>query len=229
MKYSGRNPFDYFDEVYYINLEKRADRREQIEIELASVGIHNATRVVGIEHENPALGCHLSHAVVFQDALEAGYDRILIFEDDAEFFPNSMENMSKSLAALPPEWDMFYLGANLDVYKAYELSPNLALLTGAFATHAYAVRRPLFNRLYTLNNDESVAHNDVEYSQIIIPNYKCYLAMPLIAGQRDSYSDIEKKVMSSNSVFQTRLQTNLVRLGDATNIYNSNNGEKNTD
>ena len=210
MQIRWQNPYDYFDQIYYINLDRRPDRKELAELELKDEGI-KAVRISGVEHENPAHGCHLSHAKIFKDAIDNGYDRILIFEDDVQFFPNASKNIKNSLEELPPKWDMFYLGANLDAYSAYEISPHIAKLEGAFATHAYAVRRNLFQVLWDINADMSTVHNDVVYANEIHNRYQCYLAMPLIAGQRESYSDIEKKVMSSNKIFQERLERNLIR------------------
>lgn len=206
------NPFDYFDNIYYINLDRRTDRLEQCWEEFSKHSISGVERISGVEHSNPAVGCHLSHAKIFADALESGYDRILIFEDDVEFFPNAVHNLQTALRELPPNWEMFYLGANLDAYPAYEIYPHIARLTGAYATHAYAVRRPLFRKLYAINADEGTHHNDVTYANEIHPQHECYLAMPLIAGQRESYSDIQGITMSSNQVFLTRLQKNLVRM-----------------
>ena len=211
MQTRWQSPFEYFDQVYYINLDRREDRRVQAELEFDKVGLRYVQRMPGIEHENPAHGCHLSHACIFSDALIKGYDRILILEDDVEFFPNAINNLIASLWELPPNWDMFYLGANLDRYPAYEISPHIARLEGAFATHAYAIRRTLFRKLHDINSSMDTIHNDVVYASTIHPNYQCYLALPLVAGQRDSYSDIQKTRMSSNSVFLTRLETNLVR------------------
>lgn len=205
------NPLSYFDQVYYINLDNRVDRNIEFVEEIKEVDLGFALRVSGIIHENPATGCHLSHAKIFDDAIESGYDRILIFEDDVEFFPDAYTNLEKSLNELPSDWDMFYLGANLDAYPAYEISEHIAKLVGAYSTHAYAIRRNLFQTLFDINSDTSIKHNDVYYSQNIHPNYNCYLAMPLIAGQRESYSDIQKQVMKSNDIFQSRLKSNLVR------------------
>lgn len=223
MKTRWQNPFDYFDKIYYINLDRRVDRRQQVENELAKLNIQ-ADRISGVVHEKPATGCHLSHAKIFDDALQSGYDRILIFEDDVEFFPNALENFTASLQDLPTEWDMFYLGANLDAYRAYQVKEHIARLEGAYATHAYAVRRTLFRALFEINADTEVVHNDVTYTQQIHPNYACYLALPLVAGQRDSFSDIQRTMMSSNNVFLTRLETNLVRMNERSDVYNPNNG-----
>lgn len=211
MQIRWQNPYDYFDCVYLINLDSRTDRLQQATAELKKGDITHVVRIPGVAHESPATGCHLSHAKIFEDAICKGWDRILIFEDDVEFFPNAHNNIINALYELPSNWDMFYLGANLDAYPAYEVSDFIAKLTGAFATHAYAVRRNLFCELAKINSDLTTQHNDVVYAKTIHPNYNCYLAMPLIAGQRDSYSDIEKRVMSSNNMFKERLKNNLVR------------------
>lgn len=206
-----KNPFNYFDAIYLINLDSRPDRLNQAMNELRKQLIKKVIRIPGIVHQNPATGCHLSHAECYLDAINSGYDRILIMEDDIEFFPNAYQNLEMALIELPADWDMFYLGANLDNYKAYEISEHVCKLTGAYATHAYAVKRPLFQELFEINSNMSIAHNDVYYAENIHPNYNCYMAMPLIAGQRDSYSDIQKCMMSSNKVFLERLERNIVR------------------
>lgn len=210
MKIRWKNPLHYFDQIYLINLDRRTDRLEQSIKEFLKVGMPNPKRISGVEHENHALGCHLSHMKCFDDAIREGHDRILIFEDDVEFFPNALENLTQSLKELPKDWDMFYLGANLDRFPAYEVSLHLAKLVGAYATHAYATRRRMFPILHEINRNTDIPHNDVYYAENIHPYYNCYLAVPLVAGQRESYSDIQGKVMSSNEVFQSRLKSNLV-------------------
>lgn len=218
MRIRWQNPFEYFDEIYFINLDKRTDRLEKIQREFFSVGISNPIRIPGIEHENHAIGCHMAHAKIFNDALQEGYDRVLIFEDDLEFFPNAYLNMEKALYYLPPEWEMLYLGINMDRFKAFEISDHIARIEGGFATHAYAVRRSLFRKLYEINADTNTVHNDVTYSEKIHPYHQCYVTLPLIAGQREDYSDIQGKVMSSNQVFLSRLDSNLVRASWASRL-----------
>lgn len=207
-----QNPFDYFDNIYYINLDSREDRLAQIKKELSGIGIFRAERVSGVINSTPAHGCALSHAKIFADAIEHEYETILIFEDDVEFFPNAIENLSNALKQLPLYWDMFYLGANLDRFPAFQVSPNLARITGAFATHAYAVQKRMFPLLFGINADMNTRFNDVAYAEAIHPIYNCFLTVPLVAGQRQSYSDIENKVMNSNEVFLSRLEKNLVRI-----------------
>lgn len=204
--------FDFFDMIVCINLFKRKDRWELALKEFNKLGIEDRVfRISAIEKENAAYGCHLSHAKSLQFAKDLEAENILIFEDDVEFFPNAVENLNQALVELPPDWDMLYLGANLDRYPAYQISDHLAKLEGAFATHAYAINSRMYDILIRVNQDNNIIHNDVYYSDHVIPYHNCYITLPLVAGQRDSYSDIQKTVMSSNAMFQERLDRNLVR------------------
>ncbi len=205
------NPWLFFDRIYYINLDRRIDRREQFLLEIGKVGIENVIRQPGMEMPyNPSYGNHISHAWCIMDAIRWDAEKILIFEDDAEFFPNAIENLNQSLCELPSDWDMFYLGANLDRFPAYYVSDHIIKITGAFATHAYAFRSNMFTLLRDINLDKSVVHNDVSYAELVHPKYNCYLSYPLVAGQRDSYSDIERRWMSSNQMFLERVKRNTI-------------------
>lgn len=74
------------DGVFYINLDRRADRRGLIETELGSIGL-SGERFVGIEKPGcPGIvGCGLSHLAVLKTARDRGLKNVLIFEDDFEF------------------------------------------------------------------------------------------------------------------------------------------------
>ena len=203
------NPFRFFDLICCINLNSRPDRWEKAWKEFQGMGIeYEVVRIEGIKHVNPALGCHLSHARCIQKAIDINAKNILIFEDDIEFFTNAYENLIQSLVELPLDWDMFYLGANLDAYPARQISDHIISITGAFSTHAYSFTNKLFNLLKEINEDFSIAHNDVYYANNIHSQYNSYLAYPLIAGQREDFSDVQRTVMKSNPIFLERVEKN---------------------
>jgi GR25 family glycosyltransferase involved in LPS biosynthesis len=160
---------------------------------------------------NACMGNHMSHAYIMLLAKDLKLDAVTIFEDDVEFFPNAKENIELVLKELPDDWHMLYWGANVDVFHPKLISPHIAKLTGAFSTHAYIVKNSLFDKLIDLNLNVDVYHNDVAYASEIHPYYNCYLAVPMVAGQRESYSDIEGKVMKSNSIFIERFNRNVVK------------------
>lgn len=73
------------DKIFYINLNKRKDRREEIENELNNFGL-NYERFEAIETPGFGIyGCGLSHMNVLKIAKERNYKNILILEDDFVF------------------------------------------------------------------------------------------------------------------------------------------------
>lgn len=76
----------YMERVFYINLDKRPDRRLHIESQLAEFGILSiAERFPAIEHEKGNVGCLMSHIAVLKTITERGYKNALILEDDFQF------------------------------------------------------------------------------------------------------------------------------------------------
>ena len=73
------------DNIFYINMEKRKDRRSEIESELNNFNLP-FERFEGIETKGfGTLGCGKSHLAVLKIAKERGYKNILILEDDFMF------------------------------------------------------------------------------------------------------------------------------------------------
>lgn len=216
------NPFYFFNIIYCINLDNRIDRWEQCQKEFSKLGILDRVIRFSAHKENytsdpkrnACIGNHLSHADCIYKSIENEDNNCLIFEDDVEFFlppEQTLDILSKSISELPNDWDMLYLGCNMDAFIAYQETEHLAKLTGAFATHAYAVRRTLFTELNNLNRRIDVIHNDVSYAYEVIPNYKVYQTIPMLCGQRDSWSDIERNTSSNSKMMLERFQQKLIR------------------
>lgn len=214
------NPFDFFDKIYVINLDYRKDRLAQVMDEFSKVGIKDrverhsglTAHRFGDPKKDACYGNHLAHSICIHNANIEDANNVLIFEDDVQFLSNAIEVLSGTIQQIPKDWDMLYLGVNIEK-PAYQISRNLAKLTFAYSTHAYAVNlrySSVKDDLLSINTDPDVVHNDVEYSNKIIPNYNCYSCVPIIAIQRPSYSDIEKKFMDYDWM-QTRFEQNLVR------------------
>ena len=69
------------DGVYYINLERRPDRRAEIERELERMGLtHLARRIIAFE--GGFTGCTRSHLFAIEDAIRRGFKTVAVFEDD---------------------------------------------------------------------------------------------------------------------------------------------------
>jgi glycosyl transferase family 25 len=88
------------DAIFYINLDKRDDRKSEMEEELKKMNLV-AERFSAIEHPPPngIVGCGKSHLAVIKLAKERGYKNVLILEDDFVFIVDKME-FEKSLTEL---------------------------------------------------------------------------------------------------------------------------------
>lgn len=113
---------EFFDHVFYINLDRRPDRREGVEAELARVGIL-AERFPAIDGKQiepdptrrvnlAELGCLISHRLVMEEGVKRGYDRFLVLEDDVTFLGDPNQRVRETAVALPSDWDMLYLSGN---------------------------------------------------------------------------------------------------------------------
>jgi len=207
------NPFDYFENIYCINLDRRTDRWEQVQKEFESVGILNRVhRFSAIESPDGRLGLIKSFLAIFKIAKNEKMKNILIFEDDVKFINNPLEHLQKSISQISDiKWSMFYLGANTHE-KLIRVKPNVCLLRNAFSAHAVAYSENLYDKIiHRFENTNSVKSmsdiNDVYFSSLQNDNI-ALVVNPIIATQRPSYSDLEKKVVDY-SFIEERYKNNL--------------------
>uniref|UniRef100_A0A8C0BHT2 procollagen galactosyltransferase n=1 Tax=Buteo japonicus TaxID=224669 RepID=A0A8C0BHT2_9AVES len=129
-----------FDEVFMINLQRRADRRERMlrtlyeqEIacklveavdgkamnssEVEALGIRMLPGYKDPYHGRPLtkgeLGCFLSHYRVWQEIVARGLEKSVVFEDDLRFeifFKRRLMNLMHDLEAAGLTWDLIYIG-----------------------------------------------------------------------------------------------------------------------
>lgn len=66
----------------FINLDRRADRRERMEALFRTAGIANVERFAAIKHYRGYIGCNKSHLAVLR-AAEARREGVIVWEDDA--------------------------------------------------------------------------------------------------------------------------------------------------
>ena len=90
------NPFDYFREIYCINLDRRFDRWDKVQKEFEKVGIlDRVQRVSGEVHKDGRIGLIKSFLKIFKDVKERNVENVLIFEDDVSFINNPVENLKR--------------------------------------------------------------------------------------------------------------------------------------
>jgi glycosyl transferase family 25 len=133
----------FFDQVFYINLAHRTDRKEQLLSELKKMEV-DPSKIMRIEaHYDPLhghRGCAISHHMALVMAIEKGYERPLILEDDF-VFSVSKEELNNSLSdfeSLLDNWDVLMLGGNAESYKA-TFHPNIIQIISANLAHGYGI------------------------------------------------------------------------------------------
>jgi glycosyl transferase, family 25 len=206
------NLLTHFDRIYVINLRERTDRRRQVERELARAGLAaDDPRVRFFDAIRPlrpdgfpgigARGCYLSHLAVLREAREAGLNHVLVLEDDVVFTPALREasaDLFGVLRQLP--WDFAYVG---------HTEPGVAATPGWRATdrplvgaHCYAVNGPTLAALVAFleacltrapgDPRGGPMHVDGALSMFraSLPGCRTWLAVPSLARQRSSRSDI---------------------------------------
>lgn len=200
------NPFDYFDKILCINLDRRTDRWDESVKEFEKIGIKDKVeRFSAIENSDPAIGCNLSHYECIKIAKKEGSENVLIFEDDVKFINETIPILKEAIEELDKlDWYMFYLGANTH-HKLPKVSKFLSLLKNSFALHACAYHSEIFD--YIIEEYDKVIKNyrnpvvdsqqmyDVWVSRNIQNKYMSLVCTPIVATQRSSYSDLQKRVV----------------------------------
>lgn len=182
----------FSSEVYCINIKSRTDRWEKVSEQFKKINI-NPTRFEAVENkQNPVAGCRASHLAILKEVKRKN-ENVFIFEDDAHFINENIIYLGNILEdLLNIEWDMFYLGGNI-LRPAYQTSKYLARLSHCYSTHSYGINKNFLEKLiFNIENNHQFPI-DVIYGDYIVPNFRCYISIPMLCIQAESYSDILKK------------------------------------
>jgi len=187
-----------FGGTFYLNLEHRTDRREQIEAELLKMDIpferFNAVKT------NPGyIGCSLSHLQILRLARERGLPNVLIVEDDFEFLVSKEEFNTIMTEAMSQSYDVIMIGYN--IAKAEPYSDTLQRVLYAGTTSGYVVHSKMYDTLINLLEESSICLKETKQPwnyaidvawRKLQPLSKWYATVKRIGRQRASYSDIEE-------------------------------------
>lgn len=196
--------------AFYINLEYRTDRKEQIENELSIMGI-NAKRFNAVCTTNGAIGCTMSHLKLLEKAISENYSHLLILEDDIQFLEPEIfkNNFNKFLELHENNWDVIIFSGN-NVPPYIPIDETCIRVTRCQTTTGYLVNGHYLRILRDNIKEglEKLIKNPSMHYYFAIDKYwfclqqcdKWYLIIPLTVIQRESYSDIEKKITNYKTV-----------------------------
>lgn len=196
------------DAIVYINLDKREDRREEIEDELQRLHL-SAERFPAILHDPGIVGCGKSHLSVMKTAKERGYKNILILEDDFVFLVDELMFTMVThnvFTDLRDDYDvcMFCYQNLVENTTAEKKAPYLKRVYNANNASAYLINGDYLDVIIKLYEDaipkleQTGEHwnyaNDQVWTQLQERD-RWYCVSPRIGKQRSGYSDNAKSFM----------------------------------
>lgn len=198
------------DQILYINLDSRYDRKEHILNEINKICVDNTKiyRIQAIKKEEGAMGCLLSHIKALEYILaHSEWNTILILEDDFTFKSSNSNEILHDIEILTnnaPNFDMCLLSSN-QRYLKYEDTNNFRIKKVLFSqtSSSYIIKRHYIPIL--LNNFKEALHSmeliGVQHSNCLDQYWASlqtkdnwYVIYPPIGYQYENYSDIEHRV-----------------------------------
>jgi hypothetical protein len=149
---AARNPFDFFDGIFSLNLDREQDRFEKAMHRYETLGI--AGRVERFSAiptpENHHRGCALSWRAMIAEASRRNCQQLLGLEDDAVFLDDTLAVLRTVTAELARhEWDLCYLGACVwgKEFPSVDGCAMLQVCGPVTCTYAVAVRQQAYARI----------------------------------------------------------------------------------
>lgn len=186
--------WEFFDKVHLINLDKRRDRLNKVTEELRRVGL-SFERFPACEGDNRHLAFNKSQ----HEVLKLAGERTLVLEDDVLF--KNIDHLCSALGELPADWDVLYLGANVNGTTLERHSEHLFKIKNSFTTHAVAYSKEMAEWIVENFNPDEFPIYDEWLRQNVQERFKCFLIAPMIAWQRPDFSDIWQTQADYTSCF----------------------------
>jgi glycosyl transferase family 25 len=202
------------DITIYINLDKRTDRRAEIEAEFNRVKFPASRTMrwpaVLREGKGPtggSLGCTLSHIGVLQYVMTLPEDvkTILVLEDDFNFAEAAQEALEKFLRYPRSGWDICLLSYHVIEHEKYDELVSISLRS--HGTAGYLINReavPALLKIFEESRDGILQTGGEQfvidvYWHNFMKNRRCFYFNKPLGYQRKSYSDIQQLEMLNPS------------------------------
>lgn len=226
----------YFDKIYCLNLDRRADRWNRASVEFRRFGIkadrfsaidgrglaHSSTAAqeylsdIGLIENSKALGCRMSHIEMIKDAKSKGYEKILIFEDDvliSDDFHKRISLVSKM------DWKIFYLGASQFDWNRIHIKEGYYRCRKTLGTFAYALDCSVYDEILEKAEGSEMSIDNI-LSAVQAENMKkCLTFFPNIVISDVSDSDIRDGAKMDE--YSERMKWDLSRFASREDVFES--------
>jgi GR25 family glycosyltransferase involved in LPS biosynthesis len=202
----------FIDKIIYINLDKREDRRKEIENELNTYGLTNYERFSAYETSGfGILGCANSHLQALKIARERGYKNVLIMEDDFVFVLSKEEVETALEKLFDPDknikFDVCMCSYKLNDGNIIENEPFLTKVKDAQTASGYIVNQHYYDTIIELYENTNVLldttrqhwlyANDQSW-KVLQPNSDWFCFTKRFGIQRPGFSDNANAYMDYN-------------------------------
>ena len=198
------------DVIFYINLEKRADRKEHFleEMKKFCVDESKIVRIDAVYNTNGALGCTKSHIKALEQFMaNPAWLTCIIFEDDFTFYDTSLENntgLLKKFFMNFTDWGMLLLASNQNRSPSKETHvEGIKEVVYSQTTSGYCLHKDSVTEVYNNFKESATAlekGNPIyQYAVDVFWNrlgMKRYSFSPNMGYQYPGYSDIENRNVS---------------------------------
>jgi hypothetical protein len=200
----GINLKTFFDRVYIISLDRRADRRERLQCEMDVNGWPFAKpiwfrAIDGNKVPHPddftqkggAWGCLESHRTILRECLMDGVQSVLVLEDDAVLRNGWVDRARTFITAAPGDWEQLMFGGQLTGDSTQKtVNGEVRAVTQCERTHCYALRGDAIGDLYKAWHTSVKVHCDWIMGDWQERGKKVYAPHEFIVGQSAGRSDI---------------------------------------
>jgi GR25 family glycosyltransferase involved in LPS biosynthesis len=206
---------DKVEHVYLINLDERKDRLESATNECKKIGltferisaVNGSALNLTVQSYSPfddlywnagAYGLLLTTLNILKDAKAKGYKSILILEDDVYFRPEINDLTDQNFVDLPQDWHMVLFGAE-HCLKPSKFKGNLAIAKYSFCLHCYAINHVIYDYYIHLLEKRN-KQIDLITAEDLQPLMKTFVFTPDLAGQTESFSNIQERLVGSKCI-----------------------------
>lgn len=212
-----REPYEWFERVVCISLDRRPDRWAafQKHIDSCDWPFKPPERFSAIDGMkcvppkvwrigNGAWGCYRSHIRLLEDVLQSGTQSVLILEDDAEPLPQFADRVRQWQTGIPSNWQGLWFGGE-HTMQSESVSERVTQQTlkcrFATRTHCFGLRQPFLSEFYRYLVDFKVQiENASQHIDHAIARYMAHGKHALYApakgwlvAQAEAKSDITNK------------------------------------